>query len=147
VVLTQVVTDNEADAVTGRIRNINQYSFEFKLQEMQETVNAHIPETIGYIAWEPGKGEVSGLLYEIGMTAKSVKQNWVDLTFETEFSDLPFFIAGMQTFAGSDVATTRSQNMSPTATQIKIEEEQSKDSEVRHNKEVVGYFTIGAATE
>jgi PKD repeat protein len=150
VILTQVITENETDAVTGRVRNPNQYSFEFKLQEMEETANAHVPETIGYIAWEPGKGEISGLLYEIGTTAKSVTHNWFNLNFETEFPDLPFFIAGMQTDAwswtGSETATIRSQNMSPAATQIKIEEEQSKDSEVWHTREVVGYFTIGAAS-
>ena len=64
-----------------------------------------------------------------------------------EFTDLPFFIAGMQTYAGGDTATVRSQNMSTMATQIRIEEEQSKDSEVNHTKEVVGYFTIGAVVE
>ena len=144
VVLTQVATENETDAVTGRLRNINQYSFEYKLQEMEKTATAHAPETIGYIAWEPGKGEVSGLLYEIGMTTQSVSSSWFNLNFETKFTDLPFFIAGMQTFAGSDTATVRSQNMSTTTIQVKIEEEQSKDSEINHTKEVVGYFTIGA---
>ena len=147
VILTQVATVNETDAVTGRIRNINQNTFEFKLQEMQKTATAHIPETIGYIAWEPGKGEVSGLLYEIGKTAKVVTQNWFNLNFQTGFSDLPFFIAGMQTCADNDTAAVRSRNMSLTATQIKIEEEKSKDTEVIHNREAVGYFTIGAITE
>ena len=147
VILTQVVTENEIDAVTGRINNINQYSFDFKLQEMETTKTAHIPETIGYIAWEPGKGEVSGLLYEAGMTAKSVKHRWYDLSFETEFPELPFFIAEMQTCAGGDTATVRSQNMTMTAIEVKIEEEQSRDSEVNHTKEVVGYFTIGATAE
>jgi len=147
VILTQSATENETDAVTGRIRNINQYSFEYKLQEMETTATAHIPETIGYIAWEPGKGEISGLLYEIGMTAKSVTHKWFNLNFETEFTDLPFFIAGMQTYVGGDTATVRTQNMSTSATQIKIEEEQSKDSEVNHTKEIIGYFCISAVAE
>jgi len=145
VILTQVATDNETDAVTGRILNSNQYSFEYKLQEMEKTANAHIPENIGYIAWEPGKGEVSGLLYEIGMTARTVTQNWFNLTFETKFPEQPAFIAGMQTHVESDTAAVRSQKMSTAAIQIKIEEEQSKDKEVRHKEEAVGYFTIGVA--
>jgi hypothetical protein len=147
VVLTQVVTENETDAVTGRIKNIEQNSFKFKLQEMQATATDHIPETVGYIAWEPGKGEVSGLTYEIGTTAQDVNHKWFDLLFETEFPELPFFISAMQTCAGGDPATVRSQNLSPIATQIKIEEEKSADREVKHIKEVVGYLTIGAVTE
>ncbi len=143
VVLTQVATENETDAVTGRIRYINQSSFEFKLQEMQRTASSHLPESIGYIAWQPGKGEVSGLLYEIGMTTKSVTHNWFDLKFKTAFPDLPFFIAGMQTCADNDTAAVRGRNLSQTATQIKIEEEKSKDIEVKHNSEAVGYFSIG----
>lgn len=149
VILTQVITENETDAVTGRVRNPNQDSFEFKVQEMEKTATAHLPETIGYIAWEPGKGEISGLLYEIGTTAKIVDYKWFDLTFKTDFPDLPFFIAGMQTdvysWTSSDTAKVRSQNLSPAATQIKIEEEQSQDREVWHPKEVVGYFTLGVA--
>jgi len=144
VILTQVVTDNETDAVTGRIRNINQYSFEFKLQEMQETIREHMPETISYIAWEPGKGEISGLFYEIGATAKRVNHKWFNLDFETEFPGQPFFIAGLQTCSGGDTATVRSQDLSQTATKIMVQEEQSKDNETKHVKEVVGYFTIGA---
>ncbi len=99
------------------------------------------------IAWEPGKGEVSELLYKAGLTTKSVTHQWYNLSFDTEFHDLPFFIAEMQTCAGSDTATIRSQNMSITAIELKIEEEQSRDSEVNHIKEVVGYFTIGAAAK
>jgi PKD repeat protein len=146
VILTQVGTVNESDAVTGRVRNIIKSSFEYKLQEMQRTATAHIPEIIGYIAWEPGKGEVSGLLYDIGMTAKSVTDSWFALNFKTQFPDLPFFVAGMQTCADDDTAAVRSNNLSQTATQIKIEEEKSKDTEVRHNREAVGYFSLGSLT-
>jgi len=147
VILPQVITENGPDAVGGRIRNINQYSFEFKQQEIQETDDASTPETIGYIAWEPGKGEVSGLVYEIGMTAKGVTHEWTDLNFETKFQNLPFFIAAMQSCAGSDITTVRGQNLSQTTIQIKTEEGKSVDSEARQDEEVVGYLSIGAIGE
>jgi len=144
VIQTQVVTENKVDAVTGRVRNGNQYSFEYKLQEMEATVNAHIPETINYIAWEPGKGEISGQSYEVGMTARAVTRKWFDLKFASEFSEPPFFVAGMQTYTGNDTATLRSQNISALSAQIQVDEEQSKDNETRHAKEVVGYIIIGS---
>jgi len=143
VILAQVITENETDAVTERIRYTNQYSFEFMLQEMQATMYDHIPETVGYIAWEPGKGEVSGLLYEIGMTEKQVNDTWFDLNFKTEFSGLPFFIAGIQSCVGGDTVAVRNQNISATSVQIRTQEEKSLDDEASHAKEVVGYFTIG----
>jgi len=146
VILAQVMTENETDAVTERIRYTNQYSFEFMFQEMQATMYDHIPETVGYIAWEPGKGEVSGLRYEIGMTERKVNERWFDLNFETEFSDLPFFIAGMQTCSGIDTAAVRHQNLLTSSVEIRLQEETSQDDEARHAKEVVGYFTIGTAT-
>lgn len=146
VILTQVVTDNEADAVTGRIRSVKRASFEFKLQEMERTATAHVPENIGYIALEPGKGEASGFLYEIGVTGRSITQNWSNISFGTQFPEQPAFFAGMQTAWEGDTATVRSKDLSATAASVKIEEEQSKDQEVRHYREVVGYLVIGGAT-
>jgi len=144
IILTQVITESETDAVTGRIRSISQSFFYYELQEQESTKTAHITETIGYIAWEPGKGEVADLIYEAGITTNSITQNWTDITFQTEFQDLPFFIAKMQTTDGGDTATVRGKNISQTTTQIKIEEEQSKDSEINHTTEVVGYLAIGS---
>jgi PKD repeat protein len=144
VILTQVATYNETDAVTGRMRNSSKSSFEFRMQEQQRNANSHKPETIGYIAWEPGKGEYAGLIYETGFTAKSVTHNWFNLTFKTTFAAPPLFIAGMQTYA-TDPAAVRYQNLTKTGVQIMTQEEQSKDSETSHAAEVVGYLSIVAA--
>jgi PKD repeat protein len=142
VVLTQVTTYNESDAVTGRIRNGNQSSFEYRLQEQENNRNFHKPETISYIAWEPGKGEYAGLLYESGFINQSVTHKWFDFSFETKFSEQPLFIAGMQTATGDDTAALRCRNLSQTAVQLQVEEEQSKDRETRHAAETVGYLSI-----
>jgi PKD repeat protein len=142
VILTQVATYNEADAVVGRMRNSTPNSFEFRMQEQLKNRNSHTPETVGYIAWEPGKGEFAGLIYEIGFTAKVVTQNWFTLSFKTTFPTGPLFIAGMQTYASSDTATVRTQNLNQKSTQIKIEEETSKDLKINHSAEVVGYISI-----
>jgi len=146
IILSQIITENEADAVTGRISNVIPSSFSYKLQEQESTITSHATETIGYIAWEPGKGEIGTMIYEAGTTTDSVTQSWMDITFQTAFPNMPLFIAGMQTTDGGDTAAVRSQNMSQTATQIKIEEEQSKDAEISHTTEIVGYLAIGSKT-
>lgn len=143
VILTQTITENEIDAVTGRIKNINPKSFEFMLQEMEKSSNGHIPETVGYIAWEPGKGEVSGMLFESGVTATNMREYWADLNFETTFSDLPFVISDMQTCNDIDTAAVRSKNSTTTSVQISIQEDKTFHQEVRHGYEAVGYLTFG----
>lgn len=143
VVLTQVLTYNEASAVTGRVRNSGVGSFDYALQEMEKNKVFHKAETVGYIAWEPGTGTYAGLLYEVGVTAQSVTDNWSEITFQNEFPSMPLFIAGMQTTAEADTAAVRRQSVSTTTAQIKIEEETSKDAETSHAAEVVGYITIG----
>ena len=54
----------------------------------------------------------------------------------------PLFLARMQTLAGADSSAVRYRNSTPTGVQIRIEEEQSKDSEISHAKESVGYLSI-----
>ena len=146
VILSQVITENDAAAVTGRIANVNQTSFEYMLQEQEKNSTSHPSETIGYIAWEPGKGEIDNMVFEAGITSDSIGDAWKDLTFKTQFPDLPLFIADMQKTDGRDPAAVRMQNLSRTKTQVKIEEEKSNDSETGHTSEVVGYLAFGSKT-
>ena len=83
VILSQVITENDAAAVTGRIANVNQTSFEYMLQEQEKNSTSHPTETIGYIAWEPGKGEIDNMVFEAGTTSDSISDSWKDLTFKT----------------------------------------------------------------
>lgn len=142
VVLTQVTTYNETDAVTGRIRNGSQSSFDYMMQEQEKNTISHKPETVNYIAWEPGKGEFAGLLYESGFTTQGVTHNWSGLTFQTKFPVRPSFIAGLQTSAESDTAGLRQRYLSQTGVQLKVEEERSKGWETRHAAERAGYISF-----
>jgi hypothetical protein len=113
------------------------------MQEQELTPTAHVNETTGYIAWEPGTGEFMGLTYEAGFTPRKVVHKWYNIIFQTNFPDLPLLIAGMQTYYGSETAAIRSQNPSTNSIQVQIEEEASKDKETNHRTEVVGYLIIG----
>jgi hypothetical protein len=149
VILTQVLTENEVSAVTGRVRNIKKDSeggwfCEYAMQEQERNKVSHKDEIVGYIAWEPGTGEYAGLLYEVGVTAQNVIDSPADIDFQSAFPSMPFFIAGMQTTAEADTANIRKLSVSNTTAKIKIEEETSKDKETSHTGEIVGYITIGA---
>jgi PKD repeat protein len=144
VILSQVITENEMDAITGRLRNLGTNSFEYIMQEQGLTPTAHGTETIGYIAWEPGAGAIFGLPYEAGFTPQEVTHKWYNIIFKTNFPNLPLMVAGMQTYRGSDTAAIRSQTPSVNSIQVKSEEESSADEEINHTTEVIGYLIIGA---
>lgn len=144
VILTQVMSNNKPEAVTGRIDNINLSSFNFLLQEQESTRTEHTEELVGYIAWEPGVIQLADLPFEVGTTPNSITHKWFDLNYQSEFTALPLFLGRMQTMEGGDTSTIRFQNPSKSAIQLKIEEESSKDAETNHTKETIGYIAIGA---
>ncbi|MBT8361814.1 MAG: PKD domain-containing protein, partial [Deltaproteobacteria bacterium] len=142
VILSQVMTESEADAVTGRIRNVSQGSYEYKLQEQESTSKSHQAEMVAYIAWEPGIGDLGDFQYEVGVTGKKVTHKGYTFTFQTNLSDVPLFLADMQTQTGGDTAVLRMLDISKRSARLKVEEEKSKDKEVRHSKERVGFLAI-----
>jgi hypothetical protein len=142
VVITSILSINEADAVIGRIRNIDTQGFNFRLQEQERNTKKHATETIGYIAWEPSVGTIDSLTFEINKTSDSVKHNFYTIQFSQNFMNTPMFIADMQTGDGMNTANVRWQNKDAYAVEVQIDEEQSKDNEIKHGTEVVGYMVF-----
>jgi hypothetical protein len=142
VVIATVSSFNEADPVTSRMRNISLSGFEFRLQEQENNVQTHATETISYIAWEPSSGTVNGLTFEVDKTPNAVTDQFYTLPFTETFVGSPAFLADMQTFNGSDTANLRWQDKDSTGVEVRISEEQSRDSETRHIPEVVGYIVF-----
>jgi len=140
-VLAQQSSDNEADTTTTRIRNVSNSSFQVRLQE-EENGGEHGTETLHYVAIEVGNGSVAGRDVSVNMTARSVAQNFVDVDFGGNFSGVSF-LPGMQTAFGSDTSVVRYNNLSSSGASVKIEEETSRDSEVTHTTEVVGWLVLG----
>ncbi|MFH1672119.1 MAG: fibronectin type III domain-containing protein [Pseudomonadota bacterium] len=145
VVVASVSSFNEEDAPTGRLRNISPNGFEFMLQEQGLNAGEHAPETISYIAWEPSVGSLGGLTFEVNRTGDVMTNNFNEIVFEENFTELPAFFADMQTTDGGDTASVRAQGRAFFNVQVKIEEEQSADSEIAHTTEVVGYMVFGAS--
>ena len=64
------------------------------------------------------------------------------LEFEQSFRSAPHFLADMQSADGKNTANVRWQNKDNNSVEVQIDEEQSKDSEIRHGTEVVGYMVF-----
>lgn len=147
IVITSVMTTNEEDAITGRIRKPSTKSFDFRLSEQESSRTDHAKETVGYIAWEPGTGSLGSMQYEVGKTQNVVTDIWHQIDFQTEFAASPFFFAVMQSYDSSENSTIRYQYPAPTDVQVSIEEEASKDTETVHTTEVVGYMIFSSSFE
>ena len=140
VVMGAVISFDESDTVTGRIRGITMGGFEYRMQEQELNPQVHATETISYIAWEPSSGTLDGLAFEINRTADVVRHAFHTISFDQEFMNIPMFFADMQTTGGSDTANVRWQNNDAFGVDVQIDEELSRDKEINHTTEVVGYM-------
>jgi hypothetical protein len=142
VVTSTVSSFNEEDAVCSRLKNINTTGFDFCMQEQEGNSQIHTTETISYIAWEPSSGTVGNLTFEVDKTDDMITHNLQTIVYNETFMATPVFLADMQTTDGNDTANLRRQNKDLYGIDIKITEEQSRDSEINHTTEVVGYMVF-----
>ncbi len=142
VVVTAVCSFNEEDTVAGRVRNVSTQGFEFTMQEQELSDKNHAKEMVAYVAWEPSQGTVAGLSFEVDVTEDVVRHEPHTILFNHVFTDIPVFIAAMQTADGRNTANLRWQNKSRFGIDIWIEEEKSSDVETWHTTEALGYMVF-----
>ena len=143
VVITAVASVNEADTVATRLRNIRTTGFDFRMQEQELNAPKHAFETVSYIAWEPSVGVIDDLAFEVGRTPDAVTEKFYTIQYTQAFSMIPTFLADMQTTNDQDAANLRWQNKDSYKIDIKADEGQSRNREMKHRAEVVGYMVFG----
>ncbi len=140
VVFAAVTSANEQDAVNARIRGSSLKGFFVGMREQEKNKASHVAERVDYIAWQASKGEVGGLRFEVGRTGNSVTQTHSKLAPQTAFAQDPIVVLDAQTTNDSDTFSLRWSALGSSAGEIWAQEEQSKDKEMTHRKETVGYF-------
>jgi hypothetical protein len=149
VILTQAQTYADPAAVVTRQRNATSSGFAVQLQEQEANDPVHALETVGYVAVAPGLGMTAGVAFEAAVTPDAVTHAWYGLTFLDGYGD-PVLLAGLQTRDGGDTAGLRYRNLQTTSAEVFVEEEKSRDTEVNHTTEIVGYLVFdhpGSLTE
>ncbi len=141
VVLVQCASENESVAVVTRLRNVTANGFEVRLQEEEAADGAHADEDLYYIALSPGTGNDADWQVEAASLGTSFTQQWKSIDFLSSQTD-PLFWAAMQSYEGSDPAALRYRALDGSGTEVKVEEEQSRDSEVSHAREAIGYLVL-----
>jgi len=147
VVITTVASANESETISGRVKAVSTTGFSYYFREQEVNVNKHAAETINYIAWEPGQGTLGEMQYTIATTADAVQHAWYNLAFPSAQESAPLILADMQSTDGGDTSALRMQNLTAKGVDLRVEEEQSKDSEVSHTTETVGYIALNQKVE
>ena len=142
VVMTTIISANESDTLGGRVKNVATSGFSYYFSEQEANENIHVDETVHFLAWEPGEGSIGMVQYRVATAATAVTDAWKSITFSKAYATAPLLLADMQTAAGLEPSAVRMQNISGTGLEMKVEEEQSKDSEVAHVAETVGYIAL-----
>ncbi|SDW99532.1 PKD repeat-containing protein [Thiocapsa roseopersicina] len=139
VVFAGVSSTNDAKAVTTRVRDVTAQGFRVRMDEQELLTAGHGAETVSYIAWQPSQGTLDGLQFAVGMKAKGASDQASTLSFGDGFAEIPVFLAHMQTANGGDPTALRHRNLSATGVELIAQEEQSKDAEMTHLAEDVGW--------
>jgi hypothetical protein len=143
VVIASVTSVNQELTVDGRINNISINGFEYRLQE-QELNNQWLygTETVSFIALESFSGVLNGLTIEVGTTGTKVNHEFHEITYTEDFLTVPHFLADMQTANDPDTLNVRYRNKDRYGVEVHISKEQSKDAELMHANENIGYIII-----
>jgi Tfp pilus tip-associated adhesin PilY1 len=146
VVISAVITENDADAINTRVWDIDSSGFKLALQEEESPLTAgHAIETVSYIAIEPGTVDdtTNNFKLEAG-TISNVNQATSNITYSSAFTAAPAFVAAMQTKNENDTAALRLDSNSASAATVHVEEERSctTPNEIAHADESVGYFAL-----
>ncbi len=144
VVLTTIVSENEKDAVTGRISNVTTTSFAYLFQEQETTKKTHVAESVAYLAWSTGSGSVDNIQFSALTPTTAVTPNVTTVPFENPFQSTPFLFTEQQTMNGGDTTALRIQKLTNENVELFLQEEQSKDSELAHKDETIGYIAISS---
>lgn len=147
VVLGQIVTTNEPEALAHRFSSIDGDGFSVELDEEKANDGTHGPETVHYVAIESGQGSftsIGGMNFTVGSTGTEIGNATEEVAFGANYA-LPVFLADFQSFNEADPVTIRARTLSAGSATIFAEEEESTPGGVAHADEVVGYLTV--ATE
>ena len=139
---SQVLTQNSGTPVVARMDDKGNGVYDIALQS-EEAVSANwSPEQLSYIAIQEGGDAASGL---IAGSTSGIGSKVTSVYGDTEL-DAEAFFATMASTNGNDTSTMRLSSLGNGVADIFVQEEQSRDSEVRHVGEDVDWMFADTGT-
>ena len=141
VVLTQISSYKGKQWVIPRTKKINKSYFQFTMQEEENNDNLHTYESIGWCAFSKGSYIFQEKKFECNY-ANNVNNNLKRIMYLNSFSNIPNLITRISSFNGIDPCNTRVTKILPNYFVGFIQEEVSKDKEIKHAKETIDYIAF-----
>ena len=137
IVFSQCISTAGSSAVVTRVRNVSNESFQLQLQ-VEEANSFIAPGIVAWVAITPGIS-TGTRPFEVSMANEPITHVFGDIGFDQSYEQ-PVFLASMQEIAGSDPAALRYRSLTPNKVSVKVEEEKSRDTEINHNPENIGFL-------
>ncbi len=140
---SSVQTDNDRDFVRTRQRNTSTNGFQIAMEEEEAFNNSgHGEETVGWLAISAGSGSWSQNNYLAGTTGDKVTHNWHSIDFGNNFSRSPVVLSSIATYNESDSSGLRYGKLNNDRVDLKIQEDRTRDGEIKHTTEAVNFFAL-----
>ncbi|RDD62279.1 Ig-like domain-containing protein [Ferruginivarius sediminum] len=142
-VFTQTQTTNDPDYVHTRQMPANSDGFSFAMEEEEsQFLTDHGQETVGWMAIEQGSGLWDGHAFEAGSTGDRITDSGASVSFADAFDSAPQILASVSSFDGANPVDVRYQDVDGSEVVIRVQEDQSSNTEVAHTSESVDYLAI-----
>ena len=125
-----------------RHQETDETGFRLRIQEDEGADGSHQPETVSWIAIEPGIAE-SGLASEAGQYV-GVDENWERIPFRQNYAYRPLFIGQFISHFGGDPGVLRYRRTTLTGYGVEVvfQEESCSDSELAHFDEDINFLVF-----
>lgn len=138
-VFYQVISNNDSTPVIAQIRNISKNQFEIRLQEEENNDGLHQAEKVAWIAIEKSN---QGNEIELIANNITVDDKGKNIDFNDILSSSPLLFTNLQTTYEDDPVTILQEQITQNSAKVTLVEEKSKDAEILHTKEELGYLAI-----
>jgi hypothetical protein len=143
-VFAQITSDHEPTPANVQVRYVTNGGFQVRISEEEAANGLHIGESVSWMAIEPGN--LNGAVQLAAQTVNAVNHNVQTLNFPFGFASKPAILACAQTTNEMDPFTIRTSSETATGFSLRLQEEQSADTETSHLNEKLGYLAISNAS-
>ena len=126
--------------VSGLIKDLNPNGFQVRVKEPAYKNDRHVLETLCYWVMEKGSFDLDdGTKLQVGQA--SIGKEWQTISFPYTFNSIPIILTQIQSGNTSKWLVTRTQNITTSSFQVKIQLEE-KRKRLSISNQTLGWFAI-----
>lgn len=145
VVVMGPVSYNGPHPSTVRVRNVSPLSFQFQIDEWDYLDGGHTTETISYLVVEAGSHSLPDGTRLVAGHIDGTDDDWKSVNFSPDFSSRPVVLTQCASANGSAAVTVRLRNVTKSAFEVSVQEEESSDSTPAAER--ISYIAIEPMTD